>query len=58
MSAAVGHLLDENHGVGGPSIHLGLVLPAGRVAGPFMVLDTPLGSPEARAQSGRLGEDL
>jgi hypothetical protein len=42
----------------GPSVHLDLVLPAVMVQGLFMVSDMPIGSPDARAQSGRLGEAL
>jgi hypothetical protein len=42
----------------GPSVHLDLVLPAVMVQGLFMLSDMPLGSPEAHAQSDRLGEAL
>lgn len=42
----------------GPSLHLDLVLPAVMVQGLFTLSDMPLGSPEAHAQSGRLGEAL
>jgi hypothetical protein len=49
---------DEAISTYGPSIHLGLALPAVMLQGPFMLSDMTLGSPEARAQSGRLGEAL
>jgi hypothetical protein len=49
---------DEAISTYGLSIHLGLVLPAVMVQGLLMLSDMPLGSPEARAQSGRLAEAL
>ena len=54
-SAAPGQW-DETIAAYGPSVHLDLVLPAVMVQGLFMLSDMPLGSPEAHAQSGRLGE--
>jgi hypothetical protein len=49
---------DEAISTYGLSIHLGFALPAVMVQGLFVLSDMPLGSPEARAQSGRLGEAL
>jgi aminoglycoside phosphotransferase (APT) family kinase protein len=56
-SAAPGQW-DETIAAYGSSAHLGLVLPAVMVQGLFMLSDMPPGSPDANAQSARLGEAL
>lgn len=47
---------DETTAAYGPADGLDRVLPAVMVQGLFVMADTPVGSPEARAQASRLAE--